>query len=99
MELWLTEELTLPKLTPKAETTGVAPGGVYNWVMDPFRVVRQSWQPGDSREVEVSRIDRQIGVEYDSYRKVYLADGHEWIIAGQIARDDGKKYYLLECIS
>jgi hypothetical protein len=67
--------------------------------MDPFRVVRQSWSPGDTREVEVSRIDRQIGVEYDSYRRIYLADGHEWILAGQIARADGKKYYILECVA
>jgi hypothetical protein len=37
-------------------------------------------------------------MEYDSYRRVYIADGHEWTIAGQIARDDGKKYYILECI-
>ena len=67
--------------------------------MDPFRVVKQSWTPGDTREVEVSRIDRQIGVEYDSYRRIYLADGHEWIVAGKIARDDGKTYYILECVS
>jgi hypothetical protein len=67
--------------------------------MDPFRVVHQSWAQGDTREVETSRIDRQIGVEYDSYRHVYIADSHEWIIAGQIAREDGKKYYILECIS
>ena len=67
--------------------------------MDPFHVVRQSWMPGDTREVEASRLDRQIGVDYDSYRRVYLADGHEWVIAGQIAREDGKKYYILECIS
>ena len=67
--------------------------------MDPFPVVRQSWTPGDTREVEASRLDRQIGVEYDSYRRVYLADGHEWMIAGQIAREDGRKYSILECVS
>jgi hypothetical protein len=67
--------------------------------MDAFRVVRQSWAPGDTREVEASRIDRQIGVEYDSYRRIYLADGHEWTLAGQIARADGKKYYILECVA
>ena len=72
---------------------------IYNWAMDPFRVVRESWTPGDTREVEESRIHRQIGVEYDSYRRVYLADGHEWIVAGQIARDDGKTYYILECVA
>ena len=66
--------------------------------MDAFRVVKQSWEAGDTREVEVSRIDRQIGVEYDSYRRVYLADGHEWIVSGKIAREDGKTYYILECI-
>jgi hypothetical protein len=37
-------------------------------------------------------------MEYDSYRRVYIADGHEWQIVGQIARDDGKKYYIFECI-
>lgn len=71
---------------------------IYNWRMDPFRVVKQAWSPGDTREVETSRIDRQIGVEYDSYRRIYLADGHEWIVAGKIARDDGKTYYILECV-
>jgi hypothetical protein len=71
----------------------------YNRFMDPFRVVKQSWTTGDTREVEVSRIDRQIGLEYDSYRRIYLADNHEWIIAGKIARDDGKTYYILECVA
>ena len=66
--------------------------------MDPFQIVPSSWQPGDTREVETSRIDRQIGVEYDSYRRVYIADGHEWIIAGRIAKDGGKSYYILECV-
>ena len=66
--------------------------------LDPFQVVKQNWAPGDTREVEARRIDRQIGVEYDSYRRVYLADGREWVIAGQIVKDDGKKYYLLECV-
>lgn len=66
--------------------------------MDPFKVVPNAWHAGDTREVEASRIDRQVGVEYDSYRRVYIADGHEWIIAGQIAKDDGKKYYILECV-
>jgi hypothetical protein len=65
--------------------------------MNPFSVLKPDWSPGDIREVEQSRLDRQIGVEYDSYRRVYLADGHEWTIAGQIAKD-GKKFYLLECI-
>ena len=67
--------------------------------MDAFRVVKQSWTTGDTREVEVSRIDRQIAVEYDSYRHIYMADGHEWTIAGKIAREDGKTYYILECVS
>lgn len=66
-------------------------------VMNPFQVLRSQWKPGDQREVEDWRIDRQQGVEFDSYRRVYLADGHEWIVAGQIMRDDGKKYYILEC--
>lgn len=66
--------------------------------MNPFQVVKQSWSPGDTREVESGRIDKQINVEYDSYRRVYIADGREWIIAGQIAKEDGKKYYILECV-
>ena len=49
--------------------------------------------------MEVSRIDRQIGIEYDSYRRIYLADGREWTIAGRIARADGKTYYILECVA
>ncbi|MCS6951443.1 MAG: hypothetical protein RMK57_10015 [Bryobacterales bacterium] len=65
---------------------------------DPFRIARTSWRPGDTREVEAWRIDQQVGVEYDSYRRVYLADGREWTIAGQIAKADGKKYYILECV-
>ena len=66
--------------------------------MNPFEVVKQNWSPGDTREVEARKIDLQIGVEYDSYRRVYLADGREWVIAGQIAKDNGKKYYILECV-
>ncbi len=66
--------------------------------MDPFKVIPNSWQPGDTREVEARRIDKQIGVEYDSYRRIYIADGYEWQIAGPIARDDGKKYFILECL-
>lgn len=65
--------------------------------MNPFQVVKTSWSPGETREVECSRIDRQINVEYDSYRRVYIADGHEWIIVGQIAREGGRKFYILEC--
>lgn len=65
--------------------------------MDPFPIARPSWSIGDTREVACPRLDRQIGVEYDSYRRVYIADGHEWVIVGQIAKDDGK-YYILECI-
>src|SRR5207249_9597201 len=67
--------------------------------MDPFQIARTSWSPGDTREVEQSRIRKEIGVEYDSYRRIYIADGHEWTIAGQIAREDGKKYYILECVT
>ncbi len=66
--------------------------------MDPFPIAKSNWQPGDTREVEQSRVHREIGMQYDSYRRVYTAEGHEWIIAGQIAKDDGKKYYILECI-
>jgi hypothetical protein len=66
--------------------------------MDPFRIAKTSWSPGDTREVETSRIDRQVGVEYDSYRRVYLADGREWTIAGQVAKEGGRKYYILECV-
>jgi hypothetical protein len=67
-------------------------------VMDLFPIAKTSWSPGDTREVEQSRVQREIGMEYDSYRRVYIADGHEWRIAGQIAREDGKKYYILECV-
>ena len=66
--------------------------------MDPFQIAKTSWSPGDTREVEQSRIRKEIGVEYDSYRRIYIADGHEWTIAGQIAREDGK-YYILECVA
>jgi hypothetical protein len=65
--------------------------------VNPFQVVKTSWKPGDTREVEDWRIDRQDGVEYDSYRRVYLADRHEWTIAGQIVKN-GRKYYILECV-
>ena len=64
--------------------------------MDPFTVLKADWQPGDTREVEDWRIERQVGLEYDSYRRVYLADGHEWTIAGQVMKADGCKYYILE---
>lgn len=74
------------------------PDGRYTQEMDPFRVVKQTWEPGDTREVESTRLEKQLGVEYDSYRRVYLADGREWTIAGQIAKEDGKKYYILECV-
>ena len=66
--------------------------------MDPFRVVKQTWELGETREVETSRIEKQVGIEYDSYRRLYLADGHEWQIIGQIAKEGGKKYYVLECV-
>ncbi len=67
--------------------------------MNPFHIAKDSWGIGDTREVEQERLRREIGVEYDSYRRVYLADGHEWTIVGQIAREDGKKYYILECVA
>jgi hypothetical protein len=66
--------------------------------MNPFPVVKNSWSPGDTREVECARLDRQINIEYDSYRRVYIADGHEWTIVGQIAKEDGKKFYIIECM-
>lgn len=59
--------------------------------------MKTNWSAGDQREVEDWRIERQIGLEFDSYRRVYLADGHEWIAVGQIAKPDGKKYFILEC--
>ena len=65
---------------------------------NPFQIAKTSWQPGDTREVETPGIDRQINVEYDSYRRIYIADGHEWTIAGKIAKEDGKTYYILECV-
>ena len=66
--------------------------------MNPFNIAKNSWSPGDTREVEQQRLRTGLDIEYDSYRKIYIADGHEWTIAGQIARDDGKKYYILECV-
>jgi hypothetical protein len=66
--------------------------------MNPFQIAKTNWQPGDTREVEATRIDRQINVEYDSYRRVYIADNREWTIVGQIAKEGGKKYYILECV-
>lgn len=66
--------------------------------MNPFHIRPTSWSPGDTREVEQSRLDRQVGVEYDSYRRVYLADGREWTIVAQIVKEDGLKYYILECV-
>ena len=66
--------------------------------MDPFPIAKNSWGVGDTREVEQQRLRQEIGVAYDSYRRIYLADGHELSIVGQIARDDGKKYYILECV-
>jgi hypothetical protein len=66
--------------------------------MDPFKVLKTQWSPGDQREVEDWRIEKQEGIEYDSYRRVYLADRREWSIIGQIMKDDGRKYYILECV-
>jgi hypothetical protein len=65
---------------------------------NPLQVVKTNWKAGDQREVEDWRIERQEGVEYDSYRRVYLADGKEWIIVGQIMKENGRKYYILECM-
>ena len=65
--------------------------------MDPFPIVRTSWFPGDTREIEQSRLQKEIGIAYDSYRRIYLADGREWKITGQIVREDGK-YFILECV-
>ncbi|HBY61888.1 MAG TPA: hypothetical protein DEH78_18875 [Solibacterales bacterium] len=80
------------------EVSSAAARARYHPHVDPFRVLKQNWEPGDTREVEAWRVERQEGLEFDSYRRVYLADGREWTIAGQIAKEDGKKYYLLECI-
>ena len=66
--------------------------------MDPFRIAKTSWSPGDTREVEQSRAHKEIGMEYDSYRRIYIADGYEWHIVGQIEREDDKKYYIFECL-
>ena len=66
--------------------------------MNPFNVIKTQWVPGDEREVEDWRIDRQEGIAYDSYRRVYLLDEREWRIAAQVMKPDGRKYYVLECI-
>ena len=66
--------------------------------MNPFNVLKAQWAPGDEREVEDWRIDRQEGIAYDSYRRVYLVDEREWRIAAQVMKPDGRKYYVLECI-
>ncbi|MEO8597025.1 MAG: hypothetical protein ABI759_27150 [Candidatus Solibacter sp.] len=66
--------------------------------MNPFNIAKNSWSPGDTREVEQQRLRKAPDIEYDSYRKIYIADGHEWSIVGQIAREDGKKYYILQCV-
>ncbi len=65
---------------------------------NPFNILPQRWSPGDQREVEARKVERREGLEYDSYERVYLADGRRWRIVGQIAREDGKKYYILECV-
>ncbi len=66
--------------------------------MNPLKIIKTNWSPGDRREVEDWRIDKQEGLAYDSYRRVYLVDRREWRIAGQIMKEDGRKYYILECI-
>jgi len=66
--------------------------------MNPFRVIKTAWSTGDQREVEDWRIEKQEGFAYDSYRRVYLVDEREWAIAGQIMKEDGRKYYILECV-
>jgi hypothetical protein len=65
--------------------------------VNPFQLIKNNWEPGDTREVECPRIDLQQGVEYDSYRRIYIADGCEWQIRGKIAQADGRSYYFLEC--
>jgi len=67
--------------------------------MDPFVIAKNSWGVGDTREVEQDRLRKEIGVEYDSYRRIYLADGREWTIVGHIVHEDGKKYCILESVA
>jgi hypothetical protein len=64
--------------------------------MNPFQVAKTSWEPGDTREVEQGRLKREIGVEYDSYRRIYIADGR----GGNRRPDRSRRqeYYILECI-
>jgi hypothetical protein len=66
--------------------------------MNPFHVAKNNWEPGDTREVEQERLRQEIGVEYDSYRRIYLADGREWQVVGHIVKEDGRKYCILECV-
>jgi hypothetical protein len=66
--------------------------------MNPFNVIKTQWSPGDEREIEDLRIDQQEGIAYDSYRRVYELDGKEWKITAQVAKPDGRKYYVLVCL-
>ena len=65
--------------------------------MNPFRIIKTAWSPGDQREIEDSHIEEQSGIAYDSYRRVYLLDEREWTVVGKIMKPDGRKYYILEC--
>src|SRR5947209_9204833 len=106
MRSWpLTLKVTAASWSPNPCRKPIWSGSCAPWMlrfqagnMDPFPIAKTSWEPGDTREVEQSRVHKEIGMEYDSYRRIYIAEGHEWKIAGQIAREDGKKYYIFECV-
>jgi len=66
--------------------------------MNPFNVIKSEWSPGDQREIEDWRIEKQEGLAYDSYRRLYRIDGRNWTVAGQVMKPDGRKYYVLECV-
>lgn len=66
--------------------------------MNPFHVIKTEWREGDQREIEDWRVDRQEGLTYDSYRRLYRIDQKKWTIAGQITKPDGRKYYIMECV-
>jgi hypothetical protein len=67
--------------------------------MNPFNVVKTEWAPGDQREVEDWRIEKQEA------SPTILIDAFIWQIkengpsSAKFMRDDGRKFYVLECVA